>query len=97
MARFLRNGKSLVALLSDGVGESGVHRRGLAAASAATERGMNPEEKAVILKGRKEIAAVASDSPAVAWVPDPATGYYRPANRLHEIDPAELRRILLKN
>ncbi|CAN8231917.1 unnamed protein product [Cochlearia groenlandica] len=32
-----------------------------------------------------------------AWGPDPVTGYYRPVNRAAEIDPAELREMLLKN
>ncbi|XP_009146595.1 late embryogenis abundant protein 41 isoform X2 [Brassica rapa] len=32
-----------------------------------------------------------------AWAPDPVTGYYRPSNRADEIDPAELREMLLKN
>lgn len=32
-----------------------------------------------------------------AWGPDPVTGYYRPSNRAAEIDPAELRELLLKN
>ncbi|KAF2541961.1 hypothetical protein F2Q68_00030573 [Brassica cretica] len=32
-----------------------------------------------------------------AWAPDPVTGYYRPFNRADEIDPAELREMLLKN
>ncbi|CAH8388048.1 unnamed protein product [Eruca vesicaria subsp. sativa] len=32
-----------------------------------------------------------------AWAPDPVTGYYRPSNRADEIDPPELREMLLKN
>lgn len=32
-----------------------------------------------------------------AWAPDPVTGYYRPLNHADEIDPAELREMLLKN
>lgn len=31
-----------------------------------------------------------------SWVPDPVTGFYRPANRAAETDPAELRAMLLK-
>lgn len=30
-----------------------------------------------------------------AWAPDPRTGYYRPANLGDEIDPVELREMLL--
>ncbi|KAG4956658.1 hypothetical protein JHK85_043038 [Glycine max] len=32
-----------------------------------------------------------------AWAPDPVTGYYRPINHTNEIDPVELRRMLLKH
>ncbi|RID50076.1 hypothetical protein BRARA_H00829 [Brassica rapa] len=32
-----------------------------------------------------------------AWAPDPVTGYYRPSNCADEIDPAELRKMLLEN
>lgn len=32
-----------------------------------------------------------------AWAPDPLTGYYRPANHAVEIDPVELRQMLLNN
>ncbi|KAM6565916.1 hypothetical protein CsatA_025044 [Cannabis sativa] len=34
---------------------------------------------------------------ASAWAPDPLTGYYRPGNRAVEIDPVELRQMLLNN
>ncbi|KAD4584516.1 hypothetical protein R6Q59_036617 [Mikania micrantha] len=30
------------------------------------------------------------------WVPDPVTGYYKPEGQTNEIDPAELRELLLK-
>ncbi|KAG0452537.1 hypothetical protein HPP92_024918 [Vanilla planifolia] len=95
MARFLRNGKPLIAFLSDGIGKPAVCRRGFSSAAEAT--GRNLEEKSVVMNVSKETATLTSDSPAVAWVPDPVTGYYRPANHLNEIDPAELRRILLKH
>ncbi|EEF45556.1 late embryogenesis abundant protein Lea5 isoform X2 [Ricinus communis] len=43
-------------------------------------------------------AAIKEDSGACsAWAPDPVTGYYRPANRAAEIDPAELRETLLNH
>lgn len=32
---------------------------------------------------------------ASAWAPDPVTGYYRPQSSAVEIDPAELRAMLL--
>ncbi|WP_215650847.1 hypothetical protein [Dorea formicigenerans] len=43
--------------------------------------------------GAEEMGRSAENS----WVPDPVTGYYRPANRAAEIDVAELREMLLKN
>ncbi|XP_020207772.1 late embryogenesis abundant protein Lea5 [Cajanus cajan] len=32
-----------------------------------------------------------------AWGPDPVTGYYRPINHTDEIDPVELRQMLLNH
>ncbi len=32
-----------------------------------------------------------------AWAPDPVTGYYRPINCTPEIDPVELRQMLLNH
>ncbi|KAL0925568.1 hypothetical protein M5K25_003918 [Dendrobium thyrsiflorum] len=43
-------------------------------------------------------AVVASDDlnpSSTAWMPDPVTGYYGPANRQKEIDAAEMRGRLL--
>lgn len=37
------------------------------------------------------------DSGKTSWVPDPVTGYYRPENLAKEVDPAELREMLLKS
>jgi len=44
----------------------------------------------------KKRAGEASSEKA-PWVPDPKTGYYRPETVSEEIDPAELRAILLNN
>ena len=66
-------------------------RRGYAAASegvAGMGRGSGRMGKAA----QEEMAQAAENS----WIPDPVTGYYRPANRANEIDVAELREILLK-
>ncbi|PON88347.1 Late embryogenesis abundant protein [Trema orientale] len=84
---------------------SSITRRGYAAASqgsvgAGLSRGGSMssmvgkvEERAVnVMKGESEAAAAAS-----AWAPDPLTGYYRPANHAVEIDPVELRQMLLNN
>ncbi|KAI7753892.1 hypothetical protein M8C21_023566 [Ambrosia artemisiifolia] len=32
-----------------------------------------------------------------AWIPDPVTGYYKPEGHGNQIDPAELREMLLKH
>lgn len=44
----------------------------------------------------KKGAAIDDAEAAASWVPDPVTGYYRPANENGGIDPAELREMLLK-
>lgn len=48
------------------------------------------EEKKVVVMMRE--GGIESSS---SWVPDPVTGFYKPANRVGEIDPAELREMLL--
>lgn len=45
------------------------------------------------MKAGEDVKVVGADSNS--WVPDPVTGYYRPANRAADVDVAELRRILL--
>ena len=96
MARALSNGKVLFTALSDGFVLSG--RRFSSAAAAAGSVMM--EETTVLMKGIMKTGTAAADEAAGAampWIPDPVTGYYRPANRLRETDPAELRQIFLKN
>ncbi|XP_020588298.1 late embryogenesis abundant protein Lea5-like [Phalaenopsis equestris] len=94
MARAISNGKILFAALSDGlVLSSRQFSSSAAGAAASSGRGLM-EEKAVLMSGIKKSVAASSDA---AWVPDPVTGYYRPANRLREIDPAELRQMFLKS
>ncbi|WCJ23476.1 Late embryogenesis abundant protein Lea5 [Euphorbia peplus] len=93
----LSNAKLLAASLSDGFS---VHlfRRSYAAEAHAPLSGRSygvvgstsgmvrkMEERAVIKEGSS------------AWAPDPVTGYYRPANHAAEIDPAELREMLLNH
>ncbi|CAD6238644.1 unnamed protein product [Miscanthus lutarioriparius] len=58
-----------------------------AAAAAVTKRVM----------GKKEVnTAAAAAEEKKAWVPDPVTGYYRPAgSAAKEVDAAELRAKLL--
>ncbi|KAI0504049.1 hypothetical protein KFK09_014997 [Dendrobium nobile] len=93
MARALSNGKVLFAALSDGLVLSG---RRFSSAAAAAGRVMM-EETTVLRKGVMKTGTATGDEAAMSWIPDPVTGYYRPANCLRETDPAELRQIFLKN
>ncbi|CAN0855730.1 Late embryogenesis abundant protein Lea5-D [Linum grandiflorum] len=71
-------------------------RRGYAATTAplggAAARG-RPAGKVV----KEEKSAAANKGSESSWAPDPVTGYYRPGNSNDEIDPVELREMLLKN
>ncbi|KAK0607515.1 hypothetical protein LWI29_016127 [Acer saccharum] len=90
MARSLSNAKLLVVSFSDALSLS-VFRRGYAAAGA--------QGSLSVKGGSMEIrAAMKEESGAsTAWGPDPVTGYYRPQNHAVEIDPVELRNMLLNH
>ena len=92
MAQSFSNAKVLSALVS-----KAINRRGFsAAASAATTKATAARSGApasMIKKTREEIVG---STEKVSWVPDPRTGCYRPENLSKEIDPAELRAMLLK-
>ncbi|KAI5349486.1 hypothetical protein L3X38_002373 [Prunus dulcis] len=47
-----------------------------------------------VVNAMKEESGLGSSS---SWAPDPLTGYYRPSNCAKEIDPVELREMLLKH
>ncbi|KAB5537373.1 hypothetical protein DKX38_014906 [Salix brachista] len=104
MARSLLNAKLPVASIADGLSLS-VFRRGYAAAAASPIRAAvtatfgSGGSRAGGMTGKMEDrAATKEDSEAYsAWAPDPVTGYYRPANHVAEIDPAELREMLLNH
>ncbi|XP_062108731.1 late embryogenesis abundant protein Lea5-like [Humulus lupulus] len=49
------------------------------------------------VEGRPNKYSEDKEAAASAWIPDPLTGYYRPANRAVEIDPVELRQMLSNN
>ncbi|KAK1291873.1 Late embryogenesis abundant protein Lea5-D [Acorus calamus] len=83
MARSLSNA-IIRSALSDGVPVL-IRRRGYSATTAAMEE---KKKVAAAVMGKKTEAET-------SWVPDPVTGYYRPANRRGEVDAAEMRRILL--
>ncbi|XP_057535937.1 late embryogenis abundant protein 41-like [Amaranthus tricolor] len=90
MARSLSNAYVFFFVLTDTLSMAS-QRRGFAAASqgvAGLARGSGKIGKST----QEEIGRSAENS----WIPDPVTGYYRPANRAAEIDVAELREMLLK-
>ncbi|KAF5811093.1 putative Late embryogenesis abundant protein, LEA_3 subgroup [Helianthus annuus] len=69
-----------------------VARRGYASASqgvvSETAKG---SVVAMMKKGGEE------SKKSSAWIPDPVTGYYKPEGHGNQIDPAELREMLLKH
>ncbi|XXG79219.1 hypothetical protein AAC387_Pa09g0336 [Persea americana] len=66
-----------------------ITRRGFSGASSMMARKHGEEKKVVVMMREGGIESSSS------WVPDPVTGFYKPANRVGEIDPAELREMLL--
>ncbi|EOA17706.1 hypothetical protein CARUB_v10006078mg [Capsella rubella] len=91
--------KSLCSAASGSLSGSIVLRRGYVATSQnVTATGLSKGGSTRVMVGKKMEQRGALDQEAEsAWGPDPVTGYYRPSNRADEIDPAELRELLLKN
>nr|XP_018687043.1 PREDICTED: late embryogenesis abundant protein Lea5-like [Musa acuminata subsp. malaccensis] len=79
--------------------DNGGSRRGYATAAAGTTTTTGSRERLAVAEQMVKRAppAGAEEAAACSWVPDPATGYYRPANRMGEIDPAELREMMLSH
>ncbi|CAL9170460.1 late embryogenesis abundant protein Lea5-like [Musa acuminata AAA Group] len=98
MARALSN-SNLVAALSDGVALLTTRRGYATAAAGTTTTPTGSRERLAVAEQMVKRAppAEAEEEAACSWVPDPATGYYRPANRMGEIDPAELREMMLSH
>ncbi|XP_078158783.1 late embryogenis abundant protein 2-like [Carex rostrata] len=92
MARALSSSPLFKTLLSDGISFL-AKRRGFAAAVETVRRSPKTEEMEAVTKSvaGKRVA----DADPIPWVPDSA-GYYRPANRVVEVDAAELRATLLR-
>ncbi|XP_074279005.1 late embryogenis abundant protein 41-like [Silene latifolia] len=91
MARSLSNAKVFVSLVANNF-SSAFQRRGLANVS----QGVTAVGKGSPRMGKTLPKDVGHPSEK-AWIPDPATGFYRPANRAEEIDVAQLREIFLKH
>ncbi|RLN21875.1 late embryogenesis abundant protein Lea5-like [Panicum miliaceum] len=80
-----RRAYSVAAAMAKGAGRRADEKK---AAAAAAKR---------VMLGKKEVntSAAAAAEEKTAWVPDPVTGYYRPAGGAKEVDAAELRAKLL--
>lgn len=67
------------------------------AAAIVKGAGRRAEDKvAQRVMGKKGVnTAAAAGEEKTPWVPDPVTGYYRPAGGAKEVDPADLRAKLL--
>ncbi|XP_020678864.1 late embryogenesis abundant protein Lea5 [Dendrobium catenatum] len=69
-------------------------KRRLSSAAALVTKGQGRATESAPKKNSDTKVVVASDvqNPSTtAWMPDPVTGYYGPANRQKEIDAAEMR------
>ena len=98
MARSLNKVKLLVASVSDALSLSSISRRGYAAAAplgSVSARGLS--RNGIMEKNDLRAVMKEESGASPAWGPDPVTGYYRPENRAVEIDPAELREMLLNH
>ncbi|CAL4976571.1 unnamed protein product [Urochloa decumbens] len=71
-------------------------RRGYSVATAVVKGpGRKAVEKVAKRVMGKEVNTAAASPEKTEWVPDPVTGYYRPAGVPKEVDAAELRAKLL--
>ncbi|XP_020570691.1 late embryogenesis abundant protein Lea5-like [Phalaenopsis equestris] len=96
MARALSNGKILFSALFDGIVLSS--RKFSSSVVAFSGKEMLKEKTVLITEMTKSGSATADAASAqMNWIPDPVTGYYRPANHLRDIDPAEQRQMFLNN
>nr|AGW45454.1 late embryogenesis abundant protein [Reaumuria trigyna] len=62
---------------------------------AAASQGMAMSNSSNLLRRGGGSSSTSTSSTEDSWVPDPVTGYYRPANHADDVDVAELREMLL--
>ncbi|KAL1320904.1 hypothetical protein HN51_065622 [Arachis hypogaea] len=95
MPRFLSQANRFLTLLSL------PHRRGYGVASnVSTTVGLDRMVNRNGMVGKiedKDVGSKDGSKASSAWAPDPVTGYYRPINHANEIDPVELRNMLLNH
>ncbi|XP_047169189.1 late embryogenesis abundant protein Lea5-like [Vigna umbellata] len=101
MSPSLSQAKSLRLLLPQSISLFPFHRRGYAVAADVSARvglGNNIGRRSGIVGGAEEKPMTRDGAKAYSdWAPDPVTGDYRPINHTPEIDPVELRRMLLNH
>ncbi|ESQ36653.1 hypothetical protein EUTSA_v10009185mg [Eutrema salsugineum] len=95
MARSLSNANILSVFVAEEFSNA-IFRRGFAVAANTTLQGSVSSGGAASAAVMKNNVGQESSEKA-PWVPDPKTGYYRPETVSEEIDPAELRAVLLNN
>lgn len=93
MSRAIANA-TLYAAVSSGLSKV-VAGRNFSAAAGAVASGRTGA--AALMRGEDKALKIEVGDAATSWVPDPVTGYYRPANRGDEVDVAELRNLHLNN
>ncbi|KAL5541877.1 hypothetical protein UlMin_009587 [Ulmus minor] len=100
MASSLSRSKLLVSSISDALSLS-MSRRGYAVVSEGGSvgggLGRRGSMNGMVGKVEERVSKKEDSEASSAWAPDPLTGYYRPGNRADEIDPVELRQMLLNN
>ncbi|CAH2039081.1 unnamed protein product [Thlaspi arvense] len=95
MARSLSNAKILSAFVVEELSNAIFRGRFAVAANTAFQGSVSSGKAASAAVMEKKVGEESSEK--APWVPDPKTGYYRPETVSDEIDPAELRAVLLNN
>ena len=99
MARSFSNVKLIsaaatAAAVADGLSLS-IFRRGFAAAPQGVLYAREGSRVGMMGKVDPKVTMKPDSGASSSWAPDPVTGYYRPENCAAEIDPVELREMLL--
>nr|ALH47214.1 late embryogenesis abundant group 3 [Brassica napus] len=96
MARSLSTAKTLSVIVAEGFSNA-IYRRGFAVAADTALHGSVASGGTTASASAMKKNVGEESSEKAPWIPDPKTGYYRPATVSQEIDPAELRAVLLNN
>ncbi|XP_057782283.1 protein SENESCENCE-ASSOCIATED GENE 21, mitochondrial-like [Salvia miltiorrhiza] len=93
MARSFSNVKTVSSFIGNQI-SAAVTRRGYSAASQSQGLGSTSRAAGAPNMMLKKGSEKAGES---AWVPDPVTGCYRPESNAKEMDPVELRKMLIRS